>query len=126
MTVVYPLDGHINPPKGVLGGHPGQPCYAAKLDREGSEYELPPVSAEKIQPGEFVVGVDTGGGGYGRPLDRDAAMVRADVLEGFVSLEKARQVYGVIFNGRVEDESLSVDTEATAKWRASLRGQSGA
>ncbi len=126
MTVVYPLDGHINPPRGVLGGHPGQPCYAAKLDREGSERELPPVSAEKILPGEFIVGVDTGGGGYGRPLDRDPAMVRADVLEGFVSLEKARQVYGVIFNGRIEDESLSVDAEATAKWRAALRGQSGA
>ena len=51
MTVVYPLDGHHNPPKGVLGGHSGQACYAAKLDREGDEHELPSVSAEQINPG---------------------------------------------------------------------------
>lgn len=122
MMVVYPLDGHRNPPQGVLGGHPGQASYAAKLDREGSEHELPAVSAEQIQPGECIVGVDTGGGGYGSPLDRDPEMVRTDVLEGWVSPEKARQVYGVVFKGRIEDESLAVDREATVKWRAALRG----
>jgi N-methylhydantoinase B len=126
MTVVYPLDGHHNPPKGVLGGHPGQASYAAKLDREGGEHELPSVSAEQIHPGEHIVGVDTGGGGYGSPLDRDPEMVRTDVLEGMVSPEKARQIYGVIFKGRAEDESIAVDREATVKWRAALRGQPGA
>ena len=45
------------------------------------------------------MGVDSGGGGYGSPLDRDPEMVRADVLEGMVSPEKARQIYGVIFKG---------------------------
>jgi N-methylhydantoinase B len=123
MMVVYPLDGHHYPPKGVLGGQSGQASYAAKLDREGEERSLPAVSAEQIQPGEYVVGVDTGGGGYGSPLDRDAEMVRADVLEGFVSLEKARQVYGVVFTGNAEDESLAVDRAATAKWRDTLRIQ---
>jgi N-methylhydantoinase B len=126
MTVVYPLDGHYNPPKGVLGGHSGQACYAAKLDREGGEHELPSVSAEQIQPGEHIVGVDSGGGGYGSPLDRDPEMVRADVLEGWVSIEKARQIYGVVLNGRADDESIAIDREATVKWRAALRGQPGA
>jgi N-methylhydantoinase B len=126
MTVVYPLDGHHNPPRGVLGGHSGQACYAAKLDREGDEHELPSVSAEQINPGEYIVGVDTGGGGYGSPLDRDPEMVCTDVLEGLVSPEKARQIYGVVLKGRAEDESLAVDREATMKWRAALRGKSGA
>jgi hypothetical protein len=53
-------------------------------------------------------------------------MVRADVLEGMVSPEKARQIYGVIFKGHAEDESLAIDREATIKWRAALRGKSGA
>ena len=65
----------------------------------------------------------SGGGGYGSPLDRDAEMVRADVLEGFVSLEKARQVYGVVFTGAAEDESLAVDSTATAKLRDELRSR---
>lgn len=122
MTVVYPLDGHHYPPKGVLGGHPGQASYAAKLDREGDEHPLPAVSAEQIQPGEYIVGADTGGGGYGPPLERDPELVCGDVLEGWISLEKARQLYGVVFTGRVEDESLAVDHEATARWRSALRG----
>jgi len=70
--------------------------------------------------------VDSGGGGYGSPLDRDPEMVRTDVLEGLVSPEKARQIYGVIFKGRAEDESVAVDQEATTKWRDALRGQPGA
>jgi hypothetical protein len=53
-------------------------------------------------------------------------MVRTDVLEGLVSPEKARQIYGVIFKGQAEDESVAVDREATVKWRAALRGQPGA
>ena len=72
------------------------------------------------------MGVDTGGGGYGSPLDRDPAMVRVDVLEGWVSPDKARQIYGVIFKGRIEDESITVDREATSKWRAALRGERSA
>ncbi len=123
MMVAYPLDGHHCPPKGVLGGQPGQASYAAKLDREGGERPLPAVSAEQIQPGEYIVGVDTGGGGYGSPLERDPDLVRADVLEGWVSTEKARQTYGVVFTGRIDDESLAVDREATARWRAALRGE---
>jgi N-methylhydantoinase B len=70
--------------------------------------------------------VDSGGGGYGSPLDRDPEMVRADVLEGWVSIEKARQIYGVVLNGRADDESIAIDREATVKWRAALRGQPGA
>ncbi|MDB5107294.1 MAG: hydantoinase B/oxoprolinase family protein [Candidatus Binatus sp.] len=122
MTVVYPLDGHHFPPKGVLGGHQGQASYAAKLDREGGQHDLPAVSAEQILPGEYIVGVDTGGGGYGSPLDRDPERVLADVLEEWVSLEQARQTYGVMFKGRIDDESLAVDREAIVRWRESLKG----
>lgn len=52
------------------------------LNRERDEHELPSVPAEQIRPGEHIVGVDSGGGGYGNPLDREPEMVRADVLEG--------------------------------------------
>ena len=120
MTVIFPLDGHHHPPKGVRGGHAGAAAYAAKIDREGSEGRVPCVSAEKLLPGEFIVGADTGGGGYGDPLERDPERVRLDVLEKWVSIEQARDVYGVVFRGHVDDESLAVDLKGTAKLREVL------
>lgn len=37
-----------------------------------------------------------GGGGYGDPLDRDAAAVVADVMDGYVTVEAAEREYGLI------------------------------
>lgn len=118
MKVIFPLDGHHHPPKGVRGGCPGAAAYAAKVDREGTERRVPCVSAETLLPGEFIVGADTGGGGYGDPLERDPERVRFDVLEKWVSMEQARDVYGVVLRGHVEDESLAVDLKETATLRS--------
>ena len=42
------------------------------------------------------VGLDLpGGGGYGDPRDRDPELVLADVVDGYVSIEQARETYGV-------------------------------
>jgi N-methylhydantoinase B len=49
--------------------------------------------------------------------------VLTDVLEGYESLGKARDVYGVVFTGRIEDDSLEVDVAATQARRADLAGQ---
>jgi len=125
MTVIYPLDGSVNPPQGVHGGHPGQAPYAVRIEREGTETRLSSVSAETIRPGEFIVGSDCGGGGYGSPLERDHERVRADVLERYVSVEKARDIYGVIFTGRIDEDSLAVDHEATMRQRQKLMAASG-
>jgi N-methylhydantoinase B len=43
-----------------------------------------------------------------------------DVVEGYESLGKAREVYGVVFTGNIEDDSLAVDKTATAARRAEL------
>ena len=59
-------------------------------------------------------------GGYGDPLARDPARVLIDVLDGYESIGKARDVYGVIFSGKIEDATLAVDTAATAARRAEL------
>ena len=36
-----------------------------------------------------------GGGGYGDPKQRDRERVRTDVMRGYVSLEAAREIYGL-------------------------------
>jgi len=57
---------------------------------------------------------DSGGTGYGDPLDRDPALVERDVTKNLVSAEVARRVYGVIFDGRTG----RVDATATRSERA--------
>jgi len=48
-------------------------------------------------------------GSYGDPLDRDPAAVLGDVLDGYVSIQGAREDYGVV----ITENSLSIDREAT-------------
>ena len=36
-----------------------------------------------------------GGGGYGNPKDRDHALVKRDLLRGYISVETARDIYGL-------------------------------
>ena len=57
-----------------------------------------------------------GGGGYGDPLDRDVAAVRADVRNEYVSLQNARELYGVV----ITDDG-QVDEEATTELRRAIR-----
>ena len=57
------------------------------------------------QPGERVININPGGGGYGNPLRRPVSSVLEDVRNGLVSLEGARREYGVAIdgNGQVDD-----------------------
>jgi N-methylhydantoinase B len=57
----------------------------------------------------------SGGGGFGDPLKRDPESVRKDVLADLVSIQAARDVYGVILNGD------TVDVASTNEQRAALR-----
>ena len=50
-------------------------------------------------------------------MDRDPEAVRQDFIEGYVSLEHARQDYGVV----VAPETFKIDSEATKELRDSLR-----
>jgi N-methylhydantoinase B/oxoprolinase/acetone carboxylase alpha subunit len=65
-------------------------------------------------------GAATSGGGYGDPLTRDPARVLTDVLEGYESINKARDIYGVIFIGKIDDDTLAVDSAATIARREEL------
>lgn len=55
-----------------------------------------------------------GGGGWGDPFTRDPALVLDDVLQGLVSPEAARAVYGVAVGE-------GIDPEATARLRSQHR-----
>lgn len=56
-----------------------------------------------------------GGGGWGDPLDRDPAAVRADIISGAISKEACETIYGVRMAGE------EVDQQATQQLRKEIR-----
>lgn len=121
VTAVISCDGQHAPPRGVVGGHDGTAGKTWLIGENGDAARLPNVVQVALQKGQALRGRDSSGGGYGNPLDRALDRVLHDVLEGWESREKARDVYGVVFTGEIEDETLAVDIAATEARRAELR-----
>lgn len=104
-------------PWGVHGGDCGGNTAPAIINRETShEVRIPKLDIVGLKRGDSLTLASSGGGGYGDPCNRDAALVAQDVLYGYVSVEKARDSYGVIL-----DAAGKVDADATEKKRAAIR-----
>jgi N-methylhydantoinase B len=113
LTILYASDGSIAPAEGVRGGQPGCVASQQKVIADGSVEDLPVYGEVTVAPDETIRSVTCGGGGFGDPRTRRAALVADDVREGWISLEKARDVYGVELGADGE-----VDEEATAARRS--------
>ncbi len=66
-----------------------------------------------IPKGTFFHEIAGGGGGYGDPLKRPIEKVLKDVRNGLVSIEKAKEDYGVV----IDPHTFIVDEEETSKRR---------
>jgi len=58
---------------------------------------------------------------HGDPHARAPERVRDDVLSGFISLARARNVYGVAFADGPVDDSLALDETETERLRGGVR-----
>jgi N-methylhydantoinase B len=94
----FASDGTINPPLGVRGGLPGGRSSQFKRGKDGSLCKLEPCGGVVLEPGETMVAYCCGGGGYGDPHNRDRQRVLEDVNEGWISVERARDVYGIVID----------------------------
>lgn len=111
-------DNYANPPHGVLGGTPGigGGMYVEE-SADGSRSFITATAHVVVREGDLLVGVSTGGGGYGNPVERDPERVRCDVRDGLVSRTAARALFGVVLT---DDADPQVDTAATTALRAEL------
>jgi len=107
-------DCKVNPPWGLFGG--GDGTTARYIPFAGTDREQ--VIDERVNffgpmaKGDRVSVHSSGGGGWGDPLERDPELVKRDVRLGYTSVEKARDIYGVVIGG-----DGKVDLEATKALR---------
>ncbi|MGE3910285.1 MAG: hydantoinase B/oxoprolinase family protein [Chloroflexota bacterium] len=103
-------------PWGLHGGKPGAPSSNVLV--RGGETELPPSKAFRIlHHGDTLRHTMAGAGGYGDPLERDPILVAEDVIDEKVSVQAARDEYGVV----IDPGTLTVDPESTAVLRQQMR-----
>jgi N-methylhydantoinase B len=103
-------------PYGLAGGRPAAPTRNV-LNPGTAPREMPAKFAAVLRRGDVIRHEQAGGGGHGDPLERDPALVAADVLNEKITPEYARREHGVV----LDPARLEVDAEATRALRASLR-----
>jgi N-methylhydantoinase B len=100
------------PPEGLFDGRRGAKAQFLVSGQPGNPFGL-----TRMNPGDVIVIDVAGGGGFGDPLERDPEMVQEDVIQGYVSLERAREDYGVV----IDPATMKADLAATDELRRALR-----
>jgi N-methylhydantoinase B len=113
-------------PWGLAGGRAAAANRVRVERAHGERVDFPTgkVDAFVVGPGDCHVVETGGGGGFGDPHDRPVDAVLADVREGYVSVDAAREHYGVVTE---KDDRFELDAAATAASRArrSVTSQGG-
>lgn len=110
-----------HPMRGMCGGDDAS-AYSNHFE-VGTPQEYKIDLAVKAQlPAKAVIAYQHGGGaGFGPAYLRDPEAVKEDVLDEYVSLQAARDKYGVVLRGSLENYELSVDLAATEALRAQMK-----
>jgi len=113
IEVMYVSDGTTFPARGARGGGMGAPARQFKREAAtGRLIELEACGHVLLEEADTILSFSCGGGGYGPAAERDPKHVAHDVREGWISRERAREVYGVVV-----DDAGNVDAQATAERR---------
>jgi len=111
-------DGEKFTNTGFMGGTDGK-ANSLGIIRNDEDVQLRCCDVQYLEPGDMVWTKSGGGGGVGYPFNREIEQVCEDVRNEIISLQKAKDVYGVI----MDPETFEVDQSATEKMRERLRHQ---
>ncbi len=96
-------------PFGIVGGKGPQPSKLMVHRTDGSTEDPDVHKYVMLNTGDVYDIKEAGGGGYGEPFQRSVQKVLDDVLDGLVSIKKAKEDYGVVINL----DTMEVDQAAT-------------
>ncbi len=103
-------EGDVEAPLGVHDGKQGTLNKIELHYPDGKIYQCTTKDlVENVPSGTTYYQEAGGGGGYGNPFKRPIEKVREEVRNGIISVEKARDDYGVV----IHPETFEVDLEAT-------------
>lgn len=116
-VTVRGLDRFRFRPWGAAGGGCGKPGRAVLNPGTPKEVDLGKIDVLDIRSGDLLLMVTPAGGGFGDPLERDPNRVLADVRDELISIEQAREDYGVVVT------DCGLDLAETGRLRAARGGQ---
>jgi N-methylhydantoinase B len=114
-----PFDYEVAP--AIDGGRIPKPNSKMLILADGTEESPEQVRKTmlyRLQTGDKSIDYVMGGAGVGNPLERDIDAVRHDVRDELVSVESAKNDYGVI----IDPATIEVNIEATEELRKQLKG----
>ena len=107
-------DGDVEPAFGVNGGLDSTLNRIELHDPDGGVYTTTTKDmVDGVVAGTLYVQQAGGGGGQGPPHERPAEKVREEVEDGIISLDAARDIYGVA----IDPESFEIQAEETQRLR---------
>ncbi|MGB3621247.1 hydantoinase B/oxoprolinase family protein [Ketobacter sp. MCCC 1A13808] len=112
-----------HPLRGMCGGDDAIPYSNHFLVGTDKEYKIELVESTQLPTGAVMAYQHGGGAGFGLAIDRDADAVKEDVLDEYVSLAAAKDKYGVVLTGSLEEYDLEVDRAATEALRSTMRSK---
>jgi N-methylhydantoinase B len=83
------------------------------LIREGEATLIRGHRLYQLKPGDIIRKISGGGAGVGEPAEREPEKVQRDVRNGFITPERAREAFKVVF----DPATLAVDEAATRALR---------
>ena len=109
-----------HPLRGLCGGEDGS-AYGNRFEvGTEKEYAIALSTQAQLPAGAVIAYQHGGGGGFGPAVLRDPEAVKDDVLDEKVSIAAAREKYGVVFTGSLDDYDLEVDIAATRVLRRAM------
>ncbi len=78
---------------GLFGGESAEAPVVVINPGTDKEERMNKVSSYQLHKGDVVCIMTGGGGGFGKPCDRDSQKVKEDLENGYISLERAKEVY---------------------------------
>jgi N-methylhydantoinase B len=116
--------GDTYPCFGVAGA-PTQPLNTLRLIRTktGQKEVIKAIDMYELFERDRLCTQCYGGGGWGNPLNRDPEKVKFSAIEGLLSFERARNVYGVVLTQKDKEnpETIEIDIKATEVLRKKLK-----